>query len=55
MAAALKVISGGKLYDFPWYHDLIKAEEEPAETESEIMERIKNGVNNIGGSNDGPI
>lgn len=55
MAAALKVISSGKIYDFPWYHDLIKPDEKPTETESEIVERIKNGVNNIGGSSDGPI
>ncbi len=53
MAAMAKIAAGAK--DVPWFHDIVKSESKPVESETEIMERIKKGVNKIGGSDNGPI
>lgn len=53
MAAMAKIAAGAN--DIPWFHDMMNQNEKPVESEKDIMERIKNGVNKIGGSGDGPI
>ena len=53
MAAMVKIAAGAK--DIPWFHDIVKKDSQPVESETEIMERIKNGVNKIGGSSNGHI
>lgn len=53
MAAMAKIAAGAN--EVQWYHDIVKRDEKPVESEQEIIERIKNGVNRIGGSEDGPI
>ncbi len=53
MAAMAKIAAGADRV--PWYHELKDKKQEPMESEKEIMERIKNGVNKIGGSDNGPI
>ncbi len=53
MAAMAKIAAGAK--DIPWFHDMMNQSEKPVESEKDIMERIKNGVNKIGGSDNGPI
>ena len=53
MAAMTKIAAGAK--DVPWFHDLMNQKEKPVESEKDIMERIKNGVNKIGGSNNGSV
>lgn len=53
MAAMAKIAAGAK--DVQWFHDIVKENSQPVESETEIMERIKNGVNKFGGSENGPI
>lgn len=56
MAAMLKTVAGVSAKNVPWYHELVRnGSAEPVENENDIIERIKNGVNVIGGSNDGPV
>lgn len=53
MAAMTKIAA--RANDIPWFHDLMNQNKKPVESEKDIMERIKNGVNKIGGSENGPI
>ena len=53
MAAMTKIAAGAK--DVQWFHDIVKKDSQPVESETEIMERIKEGVNKIGGSNNGSV
>lgn len=47
-AFVLKVISGKD--QIPWYHDMMSNVKTDPVDENEIKQRIKNGVNSIGGS-----
>lgn len=53
MAAMAKIAA--RANDVPWLHDIVKQNAKPVESEEEIIERIKNGVNKIGGSGNGPV
>lgn len=54
MAAMAKIVARAE--SVPWYHDIVNQNtDEPAESDAEIMERIKTGLNKIGGSNNGSV
>lgn len=54
MAAMAKIAAGADRV--PWYHELKDKKQDPVESEEEIKERIKNGVNRLtGGSAHEPI
>lgn len=54
MAAMAKIAADANAV--PWFHEIVRQEKaEPVETDKEIIDRIKNGINKIGGSDNGPI